>query len=670
MATQGSIVREKEVAGEVDNKEVQDGARGSIVTEVMGDISEWRRLRDADFEALWDEYYAKWRGFWMPEHKAYKTERSKLISPLTSMAIDLTSAEIIEAVFGREYFVDLPDDVDDEDTADMEVVRQHLTNDLKRVGFVDEFGLIVLNGCLYGSGICKIQINVRKEKKPYRNAEGNLVAETVEKVFIKPVAVEPGQFVGDPVARDIDDMKGCAHEFHAPINSLRTKQADGVYYRDVSIREYDMPLIAPNRGDTPAGARRKKRNTAFITEYYGLVPTRLFLRATAEGKGTVLPDEMVQGIPETDMTEVIATIVNETHLLRIIENPLITGERLMMSYQHESVPGRFWGRGVAEKGANMQRAMDAEMRSRIDAMAWSNNPMFAGDLTRMPPGSNLAAWPGKFWGTRGNPTEVIQEFKISSPDSSTYQHMQELERMGQQATGALDTASLRQGMRDETATGSAIAASGIIKRSKRTMYNIEGFLDKVVTRTARLKMQYDEERYPQDYQFRVRGTMGIMAREIEAQFMTNLLQIIGGDSPAGMPIIRAIFEHSGSPVKDEVLAALKAIEEKKPSPEEEAAQKAQLEAPVLANNKVQAEIAKIMAEAGFKDAAEDKTRAEADNVGNSQTIQELQALNDMQETDNQVRQLDIQEDKNDIEKAKLILMERQNQREANKPAKK
>jgi len=643
MATQGSIVREKEVAGGEGRPEMQGGARGALASTIMGDISEWRKLRDSDYQEQWDEYYAKWRGFWLPEHRAYKTERSKLISPLTSMAIDLTTAEIIEAVFGREYFVDLPDNIGDEDPSDMEFVRKNLVNDLKAEDFVNQFGLIVLNGCLYGNGICKIQVDVKIVKKPYRKESGELIAEEVEEVCIKPIAIEPGQFVGDPTQAEIDNMKGCAHEFHANIQNLRRKQQEGTYYKNVSIMESTKPMTSPNRGDSPAGDRRTKKNTAFITEYYGLVPTRQFLAATAEANGSELPDEMIQAVPATDMTEVIATIVNEHSLLRVIENPLITGERLVLSYQHESVPGRFAGRGVAEKGANLQRAMDAEMRSRIDAMAWSNNPMFAGDLTRMPPGSNLSAWPGKFWGTRGNPSEVIQEFKISGPDQNTYAHMQELERMGQQATGALDSASLRQGMRDETATGSAIAASGVIKRSKRTMYNIETFMSKLVMRVARLKMQFDEQRYPQDYEFRVRGTLGIMAREIETQFMVNLLQVVGGDSPAGMPIIQSIFEHSSSPVKQEVLAALKAMQEQEPSPEEQAAKAAQLQQPVLDNKKTEAEIMKIMAEAGLKDALEDGERLELELKPLEINLEQTKIINDLQETSNQVRQLDIQE---------------------------
>ncbi|NIO40802.1 MAG: hypothetical protein GTO41_11855, partial [Burkholderiales bacterium] len=505
------IVRERETAGGEDNREKQGGARGALASTIMADISDWRKLRDGDFEALWDEFYAKWRGFWMAEHRSYKTERSKLISPLTSMAVDLTTAEIVEAVLGREYFIDLPDNVLDEDTADVELARAILVQDLKDAGFVKEFALCALSGSLYGTGIMKVQVSTKVLKRPYRNQDGKLVAAEQEVVSIKPVAIEPGQFVGDPGATDIDDMSGCAHEFQLPLHKIRARQAQGIYYNDVVIGPWDKPIISPNRGDTEAGNRKKVGNVAFVTEYYGLVPTREYMKAVAEGNGTELPDEMVEAIDEFEMTEVIATIANETHLLRVIENPLITGERLMMSYQHESVPGRFNGRGVAEKAASVQRAMDAEMRARIDALAWANNPMFAGDLTRMPPGANLNAWPGKFWGTRGNPAEVLQEFRINGPDQNSYAHMQDLERMGQQATGAMDSAGLRNGMRDETATGSALGASSFIKRSKRTMYNIEEFLNKLVKRVARLKMQYEPQRYPQDYDFRVRGAIGMMA---------------------------------------------------------------------------------------------------------------------------------------------------------------
>lgn len=652
------IVREREVAGGSESQERQGGARGAIVNEVMADIIPWRKRRDGDFEELWDEYYAKWRGFWMPQHKNYKTERSKLIAPLTAMAIDLTVAEIVEAVFGREYFIDLPDNIGDADDQDMQLTRMHLCNDLRRAGIVKQFGNAALNSCIYGTGIMKVQVLVTEKKVPHRTQKGQVIAARRETVEIKPIAIDPGAFVGDPSCDDIDDMKGCAHEFSLPLHKIRARQRQGIYYKDMRIGKWGKPIIAPNRGDTAEGNRRDQGDVAFITEYYGLIPRRMFMKAVAEGEGQPISDELVAAIAEDDMVEVIATIANETHLLRVIQTPLVTGERLMASFQHESVPGKLWGRGIAEKAANPQRAMDAEMRGRIDALAWSNAPMFAGDLTRMPPGSSKNAWPGKFWGVRGNPKDVLQEFRLSGPDANSYQHMQDLERMGQQATGALDTPSLRAGVRDETATGSALAASGFIKRSKRTMYNIEGFLNRLIRRIAILKMQFEPQRYKNDYEFEVRGTMGIMAREIEQQFMVDLARVVGPEHPASSPIIKAIFMHSGSPVKADVLKALEENEKKnQPSPEMqklmEQAKMAQLMLPIKELEKTEAEIQKILQEANLKAAQADKTDEEADQLEDMQIIEELRILNDLQETKNQQRQMDILEDKNEIEREKV-----------------
>ena len=653
------IVRERDVRGE-DSKPRQGGARGEVASTIMGDITPWRKLRENEFEDLWDEYYAKWRGFWMPQHKNYKTERSKLISPLLSMSIDLTSAEIIEAVFGREYFVDIPDDVQDGENEDVDQARKLLVQDLRQSGFVEAFGNTVVNGCLYGTGIMKIQVGTKIEKVPVRKQNGDLIVSRKEVPVVKPVTINPDQFVPDPSTSDIDMMKGCAHEFRMPVHSAQRMQMEGQWYKDVALSAWEpVERSGQNRKDTENSHRRElNKQSLMVTEYYGLISRRQFLRATAEGNGSAISSEVLATIPAGEMVEVIATVVNETHLVRLIETPLITGERLIMSYQHESVSGRFWGRGVAEKATSVQRAMDAEMRARIDALAWSNNPMFAGDLTRMPKGSNLSAWPGKFWGTRGNPNDIIQEFKITGPDANTFQHMQDLERMGQQATGALDSISLRSGMRDETATGSALAASGFIKRSKRTMYNIEEFLNKLIRRTLRLKMQYEKDKYPEDYDFRVKGTIGIMSREIEQQFMISLMQTIGGDSPAAMPILMSIFEHSGSPVKEDVLKALRAMQQRQPTPEEEAAQKAALEAPVLENEKLEAEIMKLMSEAGKNDATEDKTRAEVEQVDADGNRENIKVMNDLQETENQERQLDIQEEKLELDRQKLRVQAR------------
>ncbi len=57
-------------------------------------------------------------------------------------------------------------------------------------------------------------------------------------------------------------------------------------------------------------------------------------------------------------------------------------DRPFVSYQNDRVPSKFWGRGVAEKGFNPQKALDAELRARIDALALTTHPMMGLDATR------------------------------------------------------------------------------------------------------------------------------------------------------------------------------------------------------------------------------------------------------------------------------------------------
>ena len=650
-----SIVREREAPGDGTGRKTMGGARGDLVSAIMSDIVPWRQLRDQVFESLWDEFYRKWRGFWAPEDKSTKAERSRLISPLTAMAVDLTVAEIVESVLGREYFVDLPDDVDDAEKADMDKVRIAICDDLHDEGFETHFPMAALNGSLYGTGLMKVQILTKKVAELVNGPEG-LKPVNREVVHIRPVAVEPAQFVPDPTAIDIDDMKGCAHEFPLSLHTIQQRQDDGIYYDDFTVGSYGAwNTNGLHRGDTEQPAR-KKGDAAFITEYYGLVSKRTYLRAVAEANNSEVPPEVLLDVSHSEMIEVIATIANETHLLRVIENPNVTGERLFVGYQHEAVPGRFWGRGVAEKAANVQRAMDAEMRARIDSLSWSNTRMFAGDLTRMPPNTSLNAWPGKFWGTRGNPAEVIQEFKFTGPDPSSFQHMADLERMGQQATGALDSImSLRGGVRDETATGSALSAAGFIKRSKRTMRNIEVFLSRLVRRMVHLKMKFDPERYPSDYKFQVKGTIGIMAREIEQQQLASMLQTLGADSPYSGIMLRAIVEQSSIGVRAGVLSAIDAQLNKQPTPEEQQAQQAQLQLPVAILEKTTAETAKLQAEAGLKTAQAQTEQVEASLTPGNQQLEVIKVMNDLEETGNQKTQLQLQADKNDIEREKLKL---------------
>ena len=90
---------------------------------------------------------------------------------------------------------------------------------------------------------------------------------------------------------------------------------------------------------------------------------------------------------ESYYVEAVVVIANNGTLLKAEINPYMMGDRPVVAFPQDVVPSRFWGRGVCEKGYNSQKALDAEIRARIDALALTVHPMLAMDATRIPRGS-------------------------------------------------------------------------------------------------------------------------------------------------------------------------------------------------------------------------------------------------------------------------------------------
>ena len=78
-----------------------------------------------------------------------------------------------------------------------------------------------------------------------------------------------------------------------------------------------------------------------------------------------LKDEKTEG--ESYYVEAIVVIANKDVLLKAEENPYMMQDRPVIAFPFDIVPSRFWGRGICEKAYNSQKALDAEIRARIDA---------------------------------------------------------------------------------------------------------------------------------------------------------------------------------------------------------------------------------------------------------------------------------------------------------------
>ena len=574
--------------GDNDSKRPEDSVvegRKALVSWVMDRVQHGRDQRDAAYGDLWKEFTRIWRGFYSDQDKTTDSERSKLISPATQQAVEMTCSEMEEATFGRTAWLDIVDDIADEQKDDAVAYRDQLLEDFELAGVPEGIADTFLLGCVYGTGISKLNVDVKTEK----NFEGV----KTRKFIVKVEAVRPDEFVIDPSATCVEDALYCAHEVVKPMHSIKRKQREGIYWKG-HIEPYAGAQKGSTTGFESDSAVQDKDDGVLITEYYGLVP------------GAFLPN----GGDDFGMVEAIVVIANESTVLRAVKSPFTMKDRPIVAYPHDSVPGQFWGRGVVEKGYNPQKALDAELRARIDGLALMTAPMMGADVTRMPRNPDLRTRPGKFFLTRGRPSEIIEPVAFNAPGlQATFQNAGDLERMVQMATGAMDSAiPLGQNRRNETAGGMSMMQAGFLKRSKRTMRRVEKYIDRLVTKSLWRYMQFDPQRYPQDMKFKVNGTMGLMAREVENQQLVQMLGFVPPESPAHGLIVQALFENTGSAEKDVLKQAIAQMNQ---PPSQEEQQMAQ-EMKALQLRQARAEVAEQEAKAA-KAAAEAKL-AEAKTV--------------------------------------------------------
>ncbi len=559
-------------------------------------LEEWRNHRDNNHLNKWDEYYRLWRGIWSGEDQTRTSEKSQLITPALQQAVEASVAELEEATFGRGKWFDIKDDVLDNDKQDAEYLRNLLQEDLEGTGAKDAICETFLNGAIYGTGIAKIITEERIERKPAEvPVEGTLTTvrqlQEYTTVDVKVEAISPKEFLIDPSANNINEALGVAHEVYKPRYVLNEGMDKGIY-RTVDIEaDTDVQHV----GFDPEWQSRDGGDQIKICEYWGKVPAKFLNKKENTDDFEYNEDELV---------EAVITIANDQYILRAEENPFMMEDRPFISYQHDIVPNKFWGRGVCEKGYNPQKALDAEMRARIDSLALTTVPMVAADATRLPRGMKLEVRPGKTILTNGDPRNAIMPLTLGKTDPQTYNQVSALQNMVQMGTGATD---VNMGDR-ATAGGMSMAQSASIKRQKRTLMNFQNtFLIPMINKSLWRKIQFDVERYPVvDYKFVPYSTMGIMAKELEMQQMVSMLQSIPKDSPAFNILLLAVFQNSSIHNRDQIVNAL--MQGMQPNPEQQQIQQVAMQ---LEMQQKEADIKKTLAEAQDEQASAMKRMADA-----------------------------------------------------------
>ena len=551
-----------------------------LVAWVTEHTEAWEDFRDNNYKVKWDEYYRLWRGIWKETDKMRGSERSRIIAPALQQAIEVTVSELEEALFSKKKWLDI-DRSTIKDEGERQGMDQFLSVLLKEYDLnkvPDNIAEVVLNGAIYGTGIAKVVVESRKSRMPVKNEDGSLSSKEKLSPCVKLVPIDPREFVIDPLARSIDEAMGCAHIMYSNKHKIEAKQKSGIY-ADIDLGSFSDDTDFSATGES---APSKKDDWVKITEYHGKVP-----KEHLNPIGSMIEDELSltseEQEDEAGMVEAIVTIANDSVLLRAVENPFSMHDRSIIAYQHDRVPNRFWGRGVAEKGYSPQKALDAELRARIDAMAFAVAPMIGVNASLVPRDLNtkFKVYPGRTIFTNGAINESIAPINFNPPPPSSFNQSGDLERMVEMGTGAFQAGASRnnQNPAQQTAGGMGMAVSAAIKRNKRTLLNLEvNLLDEWVKKSSWRYMQADPEKYPLvDLHFVVNSSLGIMAREVETQQIVQLLNTTQPNSTGYWMLIKSLYQLSTISNREEMMPIIdKELEkslEPQPDPQAAAAQK-------------------------------------------------------------------------------------------------
>jgi hypothetical protein len=555
---------------------------------VVDHCERWRDWRDTNYLDDYLEYERIFRGEWASEDKTRESERSRIVTPATQQAVETRHAEIMEAIFGQGDFFDIEDDLQDinKNPIDVEVLKNQLMEDFKQDKIRKAIDQIELMAEIYGTGIGEIIVKTEKVFEPATQAipgqMGQAAIGVVEKsrIAVKIMPVNPKNFLFDPNGTSVDDCMGVAIEKYVGIHKIVEGIEKGIY-RKVNIQ----PAAEDTDLEPTQELSQYRDEKVRLLTYYGLVPREYLEQLDSEVEDLFPEDSAADDY--SDMVEAIVVIANEGMLLKAEANPYMMKDRPVISYQDDTVPNRLLGRGTVEKSYNMQKAIDAQVRSHLDSLALTTSPMMGMDATRLPRGARFEVKPGKAFMVNGNPAEILYPFKFGETSLNNLNTAKEFERMLLQATGTLDSQGMvSQASRD--GAGMSMAVATIIKKYKRTLVNFqEDFLIPFIQKAAFRYMQFDPERYPSvDMKFLPTATLGIIAREYEQQQFIGLLQTLGPNTPVLPLILKGILNNSSLSNRFELMSALDQMSQ--PDPQAQQMQEVQQQ---LALQAAQAQIA-------------------------------------------------------------------------------
>ena len=583
---------------------------------VLTKVNDWGDYYENNYAEKHEEYYRLWRGIWNASDKTRQAERSQIIAPALQQAVESNVAEIEEATFGRGKYFDIKDNMGDSETQDIMFLRKKLHEDFDLAKVRRDVSECLINSAVYGNGIGEVVLEEILEMKPATETVMGGAMEAVgvnvsKRTVVRLRPILPQNFRIDPVATNVEEALGCAVDEFVGSHIVEQLQESGVYREGYMGNASEDFNLEPDSELTV-----HQDDKVRLTKYYGLVPRHLLEKEL----DYALDDEE----KESYYIEAVVIIGNESVLLKAEPSPYMMKDRPIVAFPWDVVPSRFWGRGVCEKGYNSQKALDAELRARIDALALTVHPMLAMDATRIPRGTKPEIRAGKILLTNGDPKEIINPFNFGNVSQITFAQAQALQTMVQQSTGAVDSSGVGGSINGEaTAAGISMSLGAIIKRHKRTLINFqESFLIPFVSKAAWRYMQYEPELYPvSDYNFCATSSLGIIAREYEVSQLVQLLQTMGKDTPYYPVMLKSIVDNMNVANREELIDLIDKASQ--PTPEAQKAQEESLQAELAFKA---SQTAALSSQAEESNARAGKLTAEAQAVPQEVEIARMKAI--------------------------------------------
>lgn len=522
------------------------------------------------YEEKWQECWWNFIGQYNPNLKLQTTEgqsgRSRVFVRITPQKVRAAQAKIMESIGMEVPFKMVP--LNDNPVTEFQLEqiasaqKDIIRNQFKKINLRDTFDTATLEMAIYGTGILKgpvlvrkieegIEENIRKVmgvdvpmwKIPFKNyPQWRRTYNEVYEKEVYPVSI--WDFYTDNNADANNKSMGCIerhnytpYEFQQLFLDNEEYDQENVVkaYNLASVPEYNEKLEV-QQGYNYMGQQEPKDVKITVLEYWGQAPYSLVKPYLSEEE----KQEKDVEYKDSDLIEcsvVLSGYASESDVLSSINilkaklNP--SGDRIYRVCPFIKNPGSPWGTGVAESIRDSQKLINSLTRLMVDNKALSGNGMFAvqkEQLDTRATKNGLLVHPGKVFFVKGDVNTAIRPLAFPDVTGGIDVALNRFERWADEESGIpkYSQGEAQQSYLNKTASGMAMIINQSNVFLKTTIRNIDEYWIKPIAKAFNSLNEVDGT-YPKEINYPLdvvaMGVDSLMARELKFENAMKLLQI-------------------------------------------------------------------------------------------------------------------------------------------------